>query len=489
MDSSKRNRLKIAILGVVSLISCLIYLAVSARNAGLGFPLDDAWIHQTFARNFGVHHVWSFQMGLPSGGSTGPLWGMILSLFYWSGLDPIWGTYFLGLILLWGASVTGYYLAKHLMPESKSAPILVGMIIALEWHLVWSALSGMETLLLGLISLLVFLWLERNDGRLWIPGILIGISTWVRPDGLTLIGPVLLVLGVSFVKGDRKPGYLAQFLGGLILTAGPYFLFNRVVAGEYWPNTFYAKQAEYALLRQANYLVRYGRVSLQVVTGIGVVLLPGFLRECLDIFHERDLVRASMLAWMIGFIGIYAWRLPVVYQHGRYIMPAMLVYIVLSSVGLIRILRPNSDHAWKRIASKGIMAAGSLVLVVFWGLGARAYARDVGVIETEMVRTAFWIKDHTSPGAVIGAHDIGALGYFSDRQILDLAGLISPDVIPFIRDEERLAVYLDQRQADYLVAFPSWYPVLVSNLELVYETDGKYAAIFGEDHLAVYKWE
>ena len=42
---------------------------------------------------------------------------------------------------------------------------------------------------------------------------------------------------------------------------------------------------------------------------------------------------------------------------------------------------------------------------------------------------------NTPPDALIAAHDIGAVGYFGQRRLLDLAGLVSPEVIPFIRDE------------------------------------------------------
>jgi hypothetical protein len=117
-----------------------------------------------------------------------------------------------------------------------------------------------------------------------------------------------------------------------------------------------------------------------------------------------------------------------------------------------------------------------------------AYQRDVGFIESEMVETAHWIEANTPSQARIAAHDIGALGFFSHRELLDLAGLVSPEVIPFIRDESRLAGYLDAYQADYLVTFPSWYPRLVLRAEQVYQTQGQVSPTLGGENMAVYRW-
>ena len=105
-----------------------------------------------------------------------------------------------------------------------------------------------------------------------------------------------------------------------------------------------------------------------------------------------------------------------------------------------------------------------------------------------MVDTAQWIAQNTKPDALVAAHDIGALGYFGKRNLLDLAGLVSPEVIPFIRDEALLAEYLDEQQADYLMTFPDWYPELVKKANLVYESHGIFSPMQGGENMRVYRW-
>ena len=85
-----------------------------------------------------------------------------------------------------------------------------------------------------------------------------------------------------------------------------------------------------------------------------------------------------------------------------------------------------------------------------------------------MVDTALWVAEHVPAGDTIAAHDIGALGYFDNHTLIDLAGLVSPEVVPFIRDEARLAALLDERKVRYLIAFPALYPELAGSSRIVH---------------------
>jgi hypothetical protein len=130
-----------------------------------------------------------------------------------------------------------------------------------------------------------------------------------------------------------------------------------------------------------------------------------------------------------------------------------------------------------------------MLTLAFIFLGARSYAKDVAVIESEMVVTAKWAAINLPPGALIAAHDIGALGYFDHHKLIDLAGLISPEVIPFIRDEVQLADFLNRSGADFLIAFPDFYPLLTENLEIVFVTDSAITLTFDQENMVIYLWE
>jgi len=133
--------------------------------------------------------------------------------------------------------------------------------------------------------------------------------------------------------------------------------------------------------------------------------------------------------------------------------------------------------------------ASMIILAVFLIIGGQTYAKDVAIINTEMVAAANWLKDNTSETDLIAVHDIGAVGYFSQRRIIDLAGLVSPEIIPIIRDESQLAAYLDQQGADYLMTFPEWYPELTDDLQAVYVSDGAFSLEAGGENMSIYRWK
>src|SRR5688572_31182578 len=69
-------------------------------TAGGGFPLDDSWIHQTFARNLALHGEWAFLPGQPAAASTSALYTVLLSIGYRLGISYQLWTHGLGALAL-----------------------------------------------------------------------------------------------------------------------------------------------------------------------------------------------------------------------------------------------------------------------------------------------------------------------------------------------------------------------------------------------------
>ena len=230
-----------------------------------------------------------------------------------------------------------------------------------------------------------------------------------------------------------------------------------------------------------------------IFIGPQLLLLPGLLFGLWLTVRERRDVLLLLWAWWISYLFLYAIRLPVTYQHGRYQIPVIAWVILLGVWGTVRLITllktSKKQQLLYRVLSRATILSIGLLLLGFTLLGAQAYGRDVRIIESEMVATAEWLEANTPPNVLLAAHDIGAIGYYTQRPLIDLAGLVTPEIIPIIRDEAALLDYIITQQADYVITFPSWYPTLSqdADLNLRYTTEAPWAPAAGGDNMAVYE--
>jgi hypothetical protein len=490
MPSSTDRRIQnrdLWILAGITLVSIGGYLAFSRIYHSNGFPLDDAWIHQTFARNLATRGEWSFIPGTLSGGSTSPLWSALLAIGFWLRLAPYAWSYLLGAAVLWGLAVLAENTVREVIPSYSPNFPWIGTALALEWHLVWAAGSGMETLAYCLLVTAVLVMIVLGSKKYLAMGVIIGLAVWIRPDGIILIVAAFLAVllnGKAWLEKLKNIARLALSTGSL---SAVYLFFNLAISGSPLPNTFYAKQAEYAVYLRLPFLQRLWGEALQPLVGIGAILIPGLIMMLIQAIRNRIWGTLIAMVWLVGFLCLYAWRLPVTYQHGRYVIPAIPIFLLLGLAGLVKFKLEYASR-WRWVAPFFWKMTAALVLVIFWGRGAIAYAQDVALIETEMVDTARWVAVNIPAEKLIAVHDVGAMGYFGKHAMIDLAGLVSPEVIPYLRDETRLAEYLNLRGANYLVAFPDWYSHLTSKLTPVYSTGAIYSPKFGGQNMTVYQW-
>jgi len=522
------------------------YVGASALGGAAGFPLDDAWIHQTYARSFAATGQFAYVPGQPSAGSTSPLWTLLIAIGYRLNVDYRLWTHALGALSLALCAWLASRLSLRLWPDRRGLAWAVGLLSLFEWHLVWAAASGMETALFAALALAVVERVARpshhaRDGLM--PGVLGGLLTATRPEGLLLV-TLAGVVAVAGAAHDRRARFMLAYLAGMAMPVLPAVWLNVQASGTPFPNTFYAKQQEYAVYFSslAAWLPRALEVLGAPFVGAQFLLLPGFLAEALASLRRlRDRsawAHALPVVWMAAHLGVYLLRLPVVYQHGRYLIPIIPIVILYGVHGMARILerlrspfrsddspapeakrsevsrpsqsatkvattnrtRVRSDDspapeakrsgvsrpsqsatkvattsqshdllglARRRLARPAWVGSVIAATAAFWLVGAGAYRVDVNIAENELVASARWIEANTPPGALVAAHDIGAIGYFSRRPLLDLAGLISPEVIPIIRDEAALLALLRRREADFVAAPPNFYsPALLDAPEL-----------------------
>ncbi|HRQ41777.1 MAG TPA: hypothetical protein PLD25_27970 [Chloroflexota bacterium] len=503
---------------VIVMGACLVgvglFLGVSAlAGGGLGFPLDDAWIHQTYARNLARYGRFEYVPGVSSAGSTSPLWTLLLAIGYLLGIPYLVWTYVVGgLTLLWLAWAA-MQVWRQLWPTLAEKEWLVGLTLVLMWPLLWAALSGMETMLFATLGMQVILLYLRqvavgqslisNLRSLVFLGFFSGLLILTRPEGVVLVA--LVLLGLALPGDWRGRGKRVLVVGGTaVLLLLPYFLFNYWANGSLWPNTMAAKQTEYGVLLAQFIGWRLAQLlwlslggpdnGWQGMSSAHLLLLPGLLFAAWQAvkadWMNRQLARVLPLLWAGGHVLLYAWKLPVTYQHGRYLLGVMPVWILYGLAGwlLLLFVRQGGRGLW--LAQKVAQFTFAFVLLFFLLQGAVAYATDVAIIEGEMVAVGRWLAENTPTDAVVATHDIGAIGYFAERPLLDLAGLITPEIIPLLADETAVSAYVLGSEADYLVTAPGWLYTAVTQSDtatLLFSTEFPLTRQQGINNMAVYQ--
>jgi len=161
-----------------------------------------------------------------------------------------------------------------------------------------------------------------------------------------------------------------------------------------------------------------------------------------------------LLAWTFLHTAAYAVFLPYPGHAGRYLAPLLL----LSAFLLSRMFAPRTPVSPKRgIASllfghllPAALPVAASVLIGWAALASWscAWRSSVDHINAVHRRAADWIAANTPPQAHIAAYDIGAIGYFSGRRVIDLGGLIHPAAVPFM--DGRIDAYILASGAEYV---------------------------------------
>jgi hypothetical protein len=433
-------------------------------------PLDDGWIHLQFARNLALGEGLAYHSGEWMPGSTAPLWTALLSLGFLLPLSP----------LLWSK---GLGVALHLASVAASARLgaelglgrglshLAAILVATTPWLLWSALSGMEIPLFICLSLwgLILHLREKQDPRRPAASLaLFAAAVLARPEGYLLLALALFDrLLPRREKSARRLG-AALILPALILI--PTLAFYWLSSGSPLPTTFAVKASSpFHWLPSGRYLKTVVEILFESQPLMLIVAGGGVLR-----LVERGATRHLLPAlWLLGLPLAYSFLAPahgpaIVGNFGRYLFPLIPLVAIFGLLGCQRLV---ASFATPRIPR--LLLISLLLGPQIWGMlqGAGRYTQTIANVEDSDVKAAHWLGERLHPEALLAVQDIGALKYFLPNRVLDLVGIVNPDIAPYLHGngpddptywEERLLDYLGQHRPDFLVVFPGSYPMLTS---------------------------
>jgi arabinofuranosyltransferase len=485
-------------------LAVFAFAAHRFTNGQGGVPLDDAWIHFQFARNLARGNGLSFNPGVPTSGSTAPLWTFVLAAAYLvGGRFPAAGQLLSGMSFLATLAMT-YLLGRRLTGRLWSG-WLAGAVVCVNGRMIWAGLSALETCLFAALSLgaiTSYLNDRTNHRYRLLTSALFGLAALSRPEGYLLFALSLAdflwttISALPPSQATPDATYIPRFLLPIALFAVivlPYLLFSLHTSGHLLPNTYHAK-ATAGLLPDRQFRDVLSVAARYLILD-NPLLLPFLLFGCL-----LSLERAPVLVlWTMGLPLAYAFLRTPLYQHGRYLMPLIPCNAVLGVYGLLEARKLARRRGWRPKPGSpyylGVLISALVILGTGWRLPTMTglYAWNVDNINEMHVALGQWVADHTPPDALLALNDIGAITYVSERPVVDLAGLITPEIIPLLRApdrDSRLIALLAARNVQYVIIFPNWFPGLASRddlLETIHQVTLERNTVAGGDTMVVYQ--
>jgi hypothetical protein len=338
-----------------------------------------------------------------------------------------------------------------------------------------------------LVVLLIPLVSDRTKGPMWhrylVWGVGAGLAGLVRPEFLLMVPLALPWLlwfeyfragGMEGSSGRHKARPHAPFVAGIsgwLLVIVPWLVYAWFSFGRIFPETASAKSVGFSLNPVVWYPYLYRSIGMLAVSqGFlwgGMILLILLILRRHKYLEQYQVDRPDQIEvqdnddgptptgtglWSVwgpvAMIGITATWVAVllgglatrqVWIISRYVSPLTPVMLLAMSVVIEWLMQGMAvTVAIRKIGRNIILVALVATLSLNWWIFASEvlpHARKfpVGVRECYL-EMGYWLRDNTPEDAVVAALDIGALGFASDRRVLDLMGLVSPEILELGRE-------------------------------------------------------
>lgn len=482
MSAARRDDLLVALAALLPL--ALYLFREQAIAGGAGFPLDDSWIHLHFARNLAEGAGFSYNPGRAVAGSTAPLWTVLLG-----GAAVVAGASLLVTKVVGVAAGVAAAIVTRRAALAWGAPeptaLVAGVGLAWTGAMAWGALSGMEVTLAALLVAAALLAHAR--GATALTALAAALAVLARPEAIVLV-PLFLFAERPTLRR------VAIFAGITALVLAPSVAFSLLTVGAPFPATAAAKveggllgwlagvresPVRTFLLRPREFLTDW---TAWLVSTHWLLLLafPAIVVVGWRVGRRLALPALALVLHPLAMALLAPYREPS-FQEGRYSMHLLPVAFVLLAMAA-----PRGERVRRPIAVVWLVLA-----LLLLPRAADRYAWGVQNINAMQVHLGRWVDRELPKTARIAVNDIGAIAYFSRREVIDLIGLVTPEILPYKRrGDPGVIEYVRETCPDYLIVFPTWFPELTKLdwlVEPVYRVRLERNVVSGGDEMVVYR--
>jgi len=404
-----------------------IRVAIAALPAALiainllvipGYTGDDAFILFTYARNLAVHGVVGYNTPYPTYGSTSILWVVLCAGFsLFTGDVVLTGRVLSAVLAVASAALFAGYLSTVLRLPARL--VFAGLVIYLVNAVVFRwMMTGMETgLTLFMAVLILRYWSPAHPLR----NAFLSIAAYLdRPEFLII--PLAYAVTLVFRRRSDPAGSpggsgtrreAAVYFPATVVLFGCWFL----AAAGYFHALFPLTSFKTGSLFDAASVYRFAAVAGGMYPDLLLLILIGALTGGISLKALRGIPPAEMLLVLFSalILGVYAFK-------GTSMISRYLIIIhPAAALMAVRLLARESGGRWLPRAAIGIAAVQAVLFLTLHIGPVRSFVEGFQQVYTSLGRE---LQAERDTGSVI-VSDVGIVGYYSGRPLIDMAGLVS----------------------------------------------------------------
>jgi len=340
-----------------------------------------------------------------------------------------------------------YLLYNAVDPLLKTENLITSILILISPCFIFWSTAGMETsFYMMFLIFTIYIYLKKTNSPISYiaTGGIFAVLYLIRPESMVFFIYALFFSAYQLFKekNNSKLLLLTCMVFGFQLIFAPYFIWHLNYFGVLFPNSYYAK---------------IGGGIYQVKGGISYLFIHGeklFMRGwyllipimVLFIFEKKNYKHAFLLG-----LGLMSVLVTVInggdhFDYARFLIPVLPMFLVVfpsSLKKLYSIFKNKIDYTIYCFCIPAIVLILNIKnpvysefifkqmkpVVIENNNTDEGYKWEVGFIK--MGRT---LNRISKPGETIAVVPVGAIGYFSQMNILDMAGILNSDIAnePFV---------------------------------------------------------
>jgi len=394
------------------LLTFSIFIFLAYQN----WAYDDPFITFRYAKNIAQGIGFVYNPGEKILSTTTPLFALLLALIF-----PFWHNLPQAAVLIGAISLVMSGIVLWNLAQSWETPYAgwAGLLLLPTFPLLLSTLGSEIPLYLAFCLSAIAFFAKRKYS---LAAVFSALAFLTRADGILI--PFILVIYYLWQKPHQIPWKPITIF--LLLTL-PWLIFAWLYFGSPIPATLAAKQHQGAMTISQYFIPGSFRIFKPYANKI--LFQFEIVFALLGIWFTWRHARRWVLLFIWTILYILAYTILNVPGYFWYYAPLIPSFIVLIGLGIefTRSIRINNA-----IFSRIIQVLPAIILIVFVSAQALIIIKNWGITDKRYPvysSVGKWINQNTPQNTKVATLEVGIIGYYADRVMIDFSGLLQPDIV------------------------------------------------------------